>query len=68
MSVTYATTPILCCECRDCFVDRTGDTCTECMEFATEAARPSWELDEPYVPDAYDRARDRDEEDRCHAD
>ncbi len=55
--------PILCCECGDCFVDREGDACSECLEFIDRWFDLGWHDG----PSAYDRLRDRDEEDRCYA-
>jgi hypothetical protein len=60
--MTHNPTPILCRECGDCFVDRLGDTCGECLAWAAERDAATWDP----RGDAYDRARDRDEEDRCH--
>jgi hypothetical protein len=56
----------LCCDCGDCAVDKPGDRCLECAEFLAEATRPGWGYDDPRG-DAYDRARDMTEEDRCDA-
>lgn len=67
--MTHNPTPILCADCLDCFVDAPGDKCRECREVWADAGRNGWpDPDDLYVGgDAYDSARDRDEEARCNA-
>lgn len=67
--MTYpVTTSILCPGCLECAAGATGycDDCTDFLRSPLQTA--SWSEDEYVGGDAYDRARDRDEEDRCHAD